>query len=422
MVRHPHFTQPIFVRFPRPAGAARPRGHRALSAGAPSCRSPTRWRASCAQLDRRRHRRRGPRADRRSPGGRRPPCARRHPPRAARPTSLAFFTACLGRRVDGRGRARPAAAMPPPCAAGERRLRLSESRRRQSALPDAARDGETFLELVKLAHIADPHLGIRQYHRQTPAGINQREADVASAFRAAVDGVIAARPDAVVIAGDLFHSVRPTNAAIVFAFRQFQRLREALPDAPIVLIAGNHDTPALDRDRLASSGSSRSWASTSRPTRRAGWSIPALDLSRPGGAAPGAGRAGAVRRSGRRAPSGTRCSCCTARSRASSRSTGARRSTAARVRRPRSELGAGRVELRGAGPLSRAARGGAARLVRRVARVRRAPISGASWSTRPNTASPGKGWLLVDLERGTRGAAARCRLRAPGPRPRADRG
>jgi DNA repair exonuclease SbcCD nuclease subunit len=96
---------------------------------------------------------------------------------------------------------------------------------------------------VKLAHIADPHLGIRQYHRQTPAGINQREADVALAFRAAIDGVIAARPDAVLLAGDLFHSVRPTNAAIVFAFRQFQRLREALPQAPIVLIAGNHDTP-----------------------------------------------------------------------------------------------------------------------------------------------------------------------------------
>ncbi|HET6836517.1 MAG TPA: metallophosphoesterase [Gemmatimonadales bacterium] len=96
---------------------------------------------------------------------------------------------------------------------------------------------------MKLAHIADPHLGIRQYHRQTTGGINQREADIAQAFRAAVDGVIAAAPDAIVVAGDLFHSVRPTNAAIVFAFRQFQRLRDALPRAPIVLIAGNHDTP-----------------------------------------------------------------------------------------------------------------------------------------------------------------------------------
>jgi exonuclease SbcD len=96
---------------------------------------------------------------------------------------------------------------------------------------------------VKLAHIADAHLGIRQYYRQTPSGINQREADVAQAFRAAIDGVISARPDVVVVAGDLFHSVRPTNAAIVFAFRQLQRLRDALPDAPVVLIAGNHDTP-----------------------------------------------------------------------------------------------------------------------------------------------------------------------------------
>ena len=96
---------------------------------------------------------------------------------------------------------------------------------------------------MKLAHIADPHLGARQYHRLTASGINQREADVAQAFRAAVDGVIAARPDVVVVAGDLFHTVRPTNAAIVFAFRQFQRLREALPDSPVIVVAGNHDTP-----------------------------------------------------------------------------------------------------------------------------------------------------------------------------------
>lgn len=97
---------------------------------------------------------------------------------------------------------------------------------------------------MRIAHLADAHLGFRQFHRQTPSGINQREADVAHAFRAAVDGVLAERPDAVLLAGDLFHAVRPTNHSIVFAFRQLQRLREGLgPDAPIVLIAGNHDTP-----------------------------------------------------------------------------------------------------------------------------------------------------------------------------------
>ncbi len=96
---------------------------------------------------------------------------------------------------------------------------------------------------VRLAHLADLHLGFRQYHRQTPGGLNQREADVAAAFRRAVDQVIQARPDAVVVAGDLFHSVRPTNPAILFAFNQLHRLREALADAPIIVIAGNHDTP-----------------------------------------------------------------------------------------------------------------------------------------------------------------------------------
>lgn len=96
---------------------------------------------------------------------------------------------------------------------------------------------------MRIAHLADQHLGFRQYYRQTSSGINQREQDVATAFRASIDGVLAARPDAVLLAGDLFHTVRPTNAAIVFAFRQLQRVREALPEAPIVLIAGNHDTP-----------------------------------------------------------------------------------------------------------------------------------------------------------------------------------
>ncbi|MDX2058805.1 MAG: DNA repair exonuclease, partial [Gemmatimonadales bacterium] len=94
-----------------------------------------------------------------------------------------------------------------------------------------------------LAHLADIHLGYRQYYRQTAAGINQREADVARAFARAIDGVVAKRPDVVVVAGDLFHSVRPTNQAIVHCFHQFQRLKEGLPRARVVVIAGNHDTP-----------------------------------------------------------------------------------------------------------------------------------------------------------------------------------
>ncbi|HXM39431.1 MAG TPA: metallophosphoesterase [Gemmatimonadales bacterium] len=96
---------------------------------------------------------------------------------------------------------------------------------------------------MKLAHLADLHLGFRQFDRQTPRGTNQREADVAEVFRRAVDDLLEQRPDLIVLAGDLFHSVRPTNAAILFCFQQLQRIRSGLPDTPIVAIAGEHDTP-----------------------------------------------------------------------------------------------------------------------------------------------------------------------------------
>ncbi|HEY7686692.1 MAG TPA: metallophosphoesterase, partial [Gemmatimonadales bacterium] len=96
---------------------------------------------------------------------------------------------------------------------------------------------------MKLAHLADLHLGFRQFDRQTPKGANQREADVAMAFSRAVDDLLEQRPDLVVFAGDIFHSVRPTNPAILFLFQQLQRIRVGLPDTPVILLAGTHDTP-----------------------------------------------------------------------------------------------------------------------------------------------------------------------------------
>ena len=96
---------------------------------------------------------------------------------------------------------------------------------------------------MKLAHLADLHLGFRQYYRQTSNGINQREADVGLAFQRVIDDIVEAGPDIIVIAGDLFHSVRPTNPAILHAFNQFRRLRETLSQTPIVIVAGDHDTP-----------------------------------------------------------------------------------------------------------------------------------------------------------------------------------
>jgi len=96
---------------------------------------------------------------------------------------------------------------------------------------------------MRLVHLSDLHLGYRQYQRLTPGGVNQREADVAATFRTAVDRVIALDPDLIVVAGDIFHAVRPPNQAILHAFIQFGRMVQALPDATVILVAGNHDSP-----------------------------------------------------------------------------------------------------------------------------------------------------------------------------------
>lgn len=96
---------------------------------------------------------------------------------------------------------------------------------------------------MRLLHLSDLHLGFRQFQRTTPTGINQREWDVAQSFTRAVDRVIELRPDIVLIAGDVFHTVRPTNPAILHAFAQFSRLMRELPDAIVVIVAGNHDMP-----------------------------------------------------------------------------------------------------------------------------------------------------------------------------------
>jgi exonuclease SbcD len=66
---------------------------------------------------------------------------------------------------------------------------------------------------------------------------------VAQSFTRALDKVIELAPDIVLVGGDIFHQVRPTNTAILHAYLQFARLRSALPQTEIVLVAGNHDTP-----------------------------------------------------------------------------------------------------------------------------------------------------------------------------------
>ena len=96
---------------------------------------------------------------------------------------------------------------------------------------------------MRLVHLSDLHLGYRQYQRLTPLGVNQREADVARSFEYVIGKTIELRPDMVLIAGDVFHHVRPTNRSILHAFHHLRRLQRELPETQIVMVSGNHDTP-----------------------------------------------------------------------------------------------------------------------------------------------------------------------------------
>lgn len=95
---------------------------------------------------------------------------------------------------------------------------------------------------MRIAHTADIHLGYRAYNRVTPAGINAREADVFAAFRKAFARIAEIQPDLILIAGDLFHVVRPSNLTIQHTFREFAAMR-SYTNAPMVIIGGNHDSP-----------------------------------------------------------------------------------------------------------------------------------------------------------------------------------
>ena len=96
---------------------------------------------------------------------------------------------------------------------------------------------------IRIAHISDTHLGYRALFRSTPDGRNQRAVDIERAYQTVVDDVLDRQVDLVLHSGDVFHHSRPTYPAIRTFIQQTRRLCAA--GIPVVVIAGNHDTPRL---------------------------------------------------------------------------------------------------------------------------------------------------------------------------------
>lgn len=91
-----------------------------------------------------------------------------------------------------------------------------------------------------IAHLSDLHLGYSSGRKKIDEnGHNVRENDGYIAYNRAVDQIIEEGVDAVLVAGDMFHSPRPKNHTIVIAQEGLRRL--AVEGIKVYIIAGNHD-------------------------------------------------------------------------------------------------------------------------------------------------------------------------------------
>ena len=87
---------------------------------------------------------------------------------------------------------------------------------------------------MKFAHLADTHLGYRQF------GLIEREKDFYEVFEKVIDKIIEEKVDFVIHSGDLFETARPSPNALLVFQKGLLKLKGA--GIPMYSIAGNHDT------------------------------------------------------------------------------------------------------------------------------------------------------------------------------------
>lgn len=88
---------------------------------------------------------------------------------------------------------------------------------------------------MKIIHTADWHLGQLFYGYER----NDEHRHMA---RCLIDAVAAHRPDALIVAGDIFNTPNPPIAALGIYNETMMRLHEIAPEMKIVVLAGNHDS------------------------------------------------------------------------------------------------------------------------------------------------------------------------------------
>lgn len=101
-----------------------------------------------------------------------------------------------------------------------------------------------FVGVMKIVHTSDWHVGQKLY------GYDRGDEHLAMG-RQVIDICVDERPDALVIAGDLFDNDHPSSADQRLVAETFAALHEMLPDMPVIAVAGNHDSPSRHESHSA---------------------------------------------------------------------------------------------------------------------------------------------------------------------------
>ena len=88
---------------------------------------------------------------------------------------------------------------------------------------------------MKLFHLSDLHIGLKLYNRDLGEDQSFILTQICELARQE-------QPDAVLIAGDLYDKAVPSAEAVSIFDRFAAQLRQAVPDAEIMMISGNHDS------------------------------------------------------------------------------------------------------------------------------------------------------------------------------------
>ena len=90
---------------------------------------------------------------------------------------------------------------------------------------------------MKFFHISDLHIG-KQLHYYN-MGDNQKDI-----FKQIVDKAMEYRPDVIIIAGDIYDKSVPSAEAYSIFDKFLNDLSDIMPNIPVLIIAGNHDSGA----------------------------------------------------------------------------------------------------------------------------------------------------------------------------------